>query len=388
MVLAIPENAQPVVAEVYLAANSSEVSSQYRDINLGSSQNYYNQNLLQSPVKCLNMTSSLYPPALHFGIPESMQPHVRTSESLPERYQQYRIAQATETTYAEAPFGSYITQQISEPDWVISWQHCFVKEKVRLRPSVAQPMLAMYCILQGNISCRLQGKGKLMLIEKEFGIYYIPDHSDNIADLRPGYYEMICISFSPAFLRQFIAHHPSFEEIFQLQQRQARRASMLPAIRMEVSDLKVLLEMRQSPAAAEAMKPYIDTRLHELLTLYFSALTPKYLQNSDQAQKLRQICVYIQEHYHHHLSISELSKQAGMHINTFERAFKELLSVSPRGYIEHLRMKKAASLLAQTSLSIKEISISSGYRGANYFTAVFRKRYRCSPREFRKNHLT
>jgi AraC-like DNA-binding protein len=334
------------------------------------------------------MTSSLYPPALHFGIPEKMQPHVRMSDSLPERYLQYRIAQATETTYTEAPFGSYITQDVRDPDWVISWQHCFVKDKIRLRPSVTQPMLAMYCILQGNISCRLQGKGKLMLIEKEFGIYYIPSNSQNIADLRPGYYEMICISFSPAFFRNFIAHHPSFEEIYQQQQRQARRAAMLPAIRMDAADMKVLLDMRQSPEAPAGLKPHIDARLQDILTLYFDALTPKYLQNGDQAQKLRQICLYIQNHYHQPLSISELSKQVGMHINTFERAFKELLSVSPRGYIEHLRLKKAASLLSQTSLSIKEISYSTGYRGANYFTAVFRKRYRCSPREYRKNRLT
>jgi AraC-like DNA-binding protein len=334
------------------------------------------------------MTSSLTPTALHFGIPEKMQPYVRMSDSLPERYQQYQVPNATETTYVEAPFGCSITQDIKGPDWMISWQQCFVKEKVRLRPSVTQPMLAMYCILQGNVSCRLQGKGKLMLIEKEFGIYYIPAQSQNIADLRPGYYEMVCISFSPSFFRKFTGHHPSFEEIYQHLQRQGRRAALLPAIRMEPSDLKTLHEMRHCPKEVTDLKTHLEARMNDLLTLYFSALTPKYLQNGDQAQKLRQICLYIQNHYHQPLSISELSKQAGMHINTFERAFKELLSVSPRGYIEHLRLKKAASLLSQTTLSIKEISFSTGYRGANYFTAVFRKRYRCSPREYRKNRLT
>lgn len=377
-----------MVAEVYLAAGISEVSSQYRAIYLGSNLIICNQNHYRSPVKYLNMTPSLYPPALHFGIPEKMQPHVRTSDALPERYLQYRIAHATETKYVEAPFGNYITQEIKDPDWIISWQQCFVREKVRLRPSVHQSMLSMYCILQGNVACRLQGKGKLMLIEKEFGIYYIPAHSQNIADLRPGYYEMICISFSPAYFRKFAGQHPSSEEIYQHLQRSGRRAALLPAIRMDVADMKVLHEMRQAPENGGELKSYLDARLHDLLTLYFNALTPKYLQNGDQAQKLRQICQYIQNHYHQPLSISELSKQAGMHINTFERAFKELLSVSPRGYIEHLRLKKAASLLSQTTLSIKEISYSTGYRGANYFTAVFRKRYRCSPREYRKNRLT
>jgi AraC-like DNA-binding protein len=163
---------------------------------------------------------------------------------------------------------------------------------------------------------------------------------------------------------------------------------MLPAIRMDNSDLKILNQIQLAPAEGPERKEFLQEKLNDLLTLYFNALTPKYLQNGDLAQKLQQICVYIQHHYHQSLSIAELSKQAGMHINTFERAFKELLGASPRGYIEHLRMKKAAGLLLQTSLSIKDISLNTGYSGANYFTAVFRKRYRCSPREYRKNRLS
>jgi AraC-like DNA-binding protein len=334
------------------------------------------------------MITSQYPSALQFGIPAKMQSHIRVSSQIPDRYLQHRIPFPAETKYVEAPFGAYMTQEIKDPDWVVSWQQCYITERVRLRPSVAQSMLAMYCILKGNVPCRLQGQGKLMLIEKEYGVYYIPSQSQNIADLKTGYYEMICISFSPAFFSTFISRHPSFEEIYQQQLRQARKGTMLPAIRMDLSDLKILDEIRFAPTEEPARKNFIQEKLNTLLTFYFNALTPKYLQNGDLANKLKQVCGYIQNHYHQSLSISELSRQAGMHINTFERAFKELLGASPRGYIEHLRMKKAAMLLLQTTLSIKEISTNTGYSGANYFTAVFRKRYRCSPREYRKNRLS
>lgn len=334
------------------------------------------------------MITSQYPSALQFGIPAKMQPDIRVSSILPDRYQQYRVPYPTETKYVEAPFGCYITQEIKDPDWVISWQQCFITQRVRLRPSVTHSMLAMYCILKGNVPCRLQGQGKLMLIEKEYGVYYIPSQSQNIADLKTGNYEMICISFSPAFFSTFIAKHPSFEDIYQQQLKQARKGSMLPAIRMDLSDLKILNEIRYAPTDVSDRNDFIQDKLNRLLTLYFNALTPKYLQNGDLAEKLKQVCNYIQQHYHQSLSIADLSRQAGMHINTFERAFKELSGTSPRGYIEQLRMKKATMLLAQTSLSIKEISTNTGYSGANYFTAVFRKRYRCSPREYRKNRLS
>jgi AraC-like DNA-binding protein len=334
------------------------------------------------------MGYSQYPPALQFGIPAKMQSPVKVSSQLPDQYCKYSATFPAESRYVEAPFGCYIINEIKDPDWVISWQYCFIKERVRLHPSAADPMLMMYCILKGNVQCRLHGQGKLMLIEKEYGVYYIPSQSQNIADLKTGNYEMICISFSPDFFSQFITGHPSFADIYQQQLKRARRGTMLPAIRMEDLDLKILHKLKHYPAGDSDRKAYIQAQLNELLTLYFNALTPKYLQNGELAKKLRKVCTYIQNHYHQSLSIAELSKQAGMHINTFERAFKELMGVSPRGYIEHLRMKKAAGMLAQTSLSIKDISVNTGYSGANYFTAVFRKRYRCSPREYRKNRLS
>lgn len=334
------------------------------------------------------MLTAQYPPALQFGIPAKMQSNIRVASRLPEKYQRFQIPLPAETRFVEAPFGSYITQEIKDPDWIISWQQCFVREKVRLRPSASHPMLAMYCILKGNLPCRLQGQGKLMLIEKEYGMYYIPSQSQNIADLKPGNYELICISFAPSFFSKFISRHPSFEDIYLQQLKQARKGTMLPAIRMESPDLKILEDIGHYPSDETNRKEYLLDKLNELLTLYFNALTPKYLQNEELTKKLKQVCVYIQDHYHQALSIADLSRQAGMHINTFERAFKELLGASPRGYIEHLRMKKAAILLLQTSLSIKDISTNTGYSGANYFTAVFRKRYHCSPREYRKNRLS
>lgn len=333
------------------------------------------------------MIITQYPAALQFGIPAKMQLHPRVSSQIPESYLQHKLPFPAKTKYVEAPYGAYMTQEIKDPDWVISWQQCLIKERVRLRPCPSGSMLVMYCILKGNVPCRLQGQGKLMLIENEYGVYYIPSQSQNVADLKAGYYEMICISFSPAFFSTFISGHPSFEEIYQQQLKQARKGTMLPAIRMDQPDLKILDSIRFAPAEEPARKNFIQEKLNELLTHYFHALTPRYL-NGDLTQKLHLVYNHIQHNYNQTLSIAELSRQAGLHINTFERAFKELFAASPREYIEHLRMKRAAILLLQTSLSIREISIQTGYSGANYFTAVFRKRYRCSPREYRKNRLS
>lgn len=331
--------------------------------------------------------SSQYPPALQFGIPKKIQPFIRVSSTLPLHYEQYRVALSAETTYVEGPFGSYITQEIKDPDWVISWVRCFIKEKVRLHPSASFPMLLMCCMLKGNIPCRLQGHGQLMLIEKEFGIYYLPAQSQNIADLKTGNYEMVCISLSPAFFEGFINRHPSFEAIYQRQQKQARKGMILPVFYMNDPERKVLRKLEECPAQHPARKIFLQERLNELLSLYFKALLPKYLQNNEQLKQLQQACLYIQQHYHTPLTIPALSRLAGMHLNAFEKNFKALTGFSPRDYIESCRMEKAAIMLHQTTKSIKEISFSTGYTCANYFTAVFRKHYNCPPSIYRKKGI-
>jgi AraC-like DNA-binding protein len=325
------------------------------------------------------MMSSQDPTALYFGIPEKLLPYIQLSATLPEQYKQQQLPYPAATLCVESPAGVYLSQIVDHPDWQLSWQQGFIEEKLRLQPSSPKPALILYCMLKGNVNWRLQGHGKLMLIEKEFGIYYVPALSQNVAEVRPGHYEMLTITLTAAYFKQFTAGNAVLEEIHRHHQKRARRGSILPPMRMETTELRLLQELRQ--AATQEL-------VQQLLIRYVNALSPRYVEGGEQVRKLRQICTYIQGHYHQPLSITDLSKRAGMHINTFERTFKELLGVSPRGYVEHLRMKKAAVLLSQTSLSIKEISNSTGYSGANYFTSVFRKHHRCSPREYRKNRLT
>lgn len=52
-------------------------------------------------------------------------------------------------------------------------------------------------------------------------------------------------------------------------------------------------------------------------------------------------------------------------------------------YLNDLRMAKAVELLKDISINIKEISERVGYRDANYFTRIFKKKMGMTPSEFR-----
>ena len=68
-----------------------------------------------------------------------------------------------------------------------------------------------------------------------------------------------------------------------------------------------------------------------------------------------------------------------------EWQFKRYLDTTPIRYLIRTRMDFAAELLKRTDDPIKEISEQCGFSDQLYFSAVFKKYFNCSPRDYRRN---
>lgn len=96
----------------------------------------------------------------------------------------------------------------------------------------------------------------------------------------------------------------------------------------------------------------------------------------------------LEEEYANFLGFEELSERLELHVSYFSRLFKEVLGVSPSQYLNALRVEKSKQLLLEeVPLSNEEIAFQVGYTEANYFTKVFRKYTRDSPKNYRKKYL-
>ncbi len=67
----------------------------------------------------------------------------------------------------------------------------------------------------------------------------------------------------------------------------------------------------------------------------------------------------------------------------FRRLFQQEFGVTPRGYILQQRMIRAAELLCNTNMRVKEIEEICGFRSAIEFSRTFRKYYGLSPMNYR-----
>ncbi len=81
------------------------------------------------------------------------------------------------------------------------------------------------------------------------------------------------------------------------------------------------------------------------------------------------------------------AKQQGMSYSHFRLIFRKLSGLPPHQYIIRQRMEKAARLLRENQLEIKEISNLVGYDDIFHFAKLFKQFYKIPPGRFREQAL-
>lgn len=99
--------------------------------------------------------------------------------------------------------------------------------------------------------------------------------------------------------------------------------------------------------------------------------------------RLKNIVEYIQAHYMDSLSLQTLADLAYMSPNYFCAVFRKELGKTPVTFINEFRIQKAAQLLANSDLSISQISEQIGFNNFSYFIRKFREYKKISPSQYR-----
>lgn len=88
--------------------------------------------------------------------------------------------------------------------------------------------------------------------------------------------------------------------------------------------------------------------------------------------------------YSEPLSLADIAKSAFLSRFHFSRVFRDATGVSPGRFLSAVRIYQAKRLLASTSLSVTEISLTVGYNSLGSFTNRFTESVGASPTRFRR----
>ena len=101
-------------------------------------------------------------------------------------------------------------------------------------------------------------------------------------------------------------------------------------------------------------------------------------------RRIRRAIELMYAHMNRELPLEEIAAAAYLSPFHFARLFKKLTGTSPHAYLGNLRVARSQSLLAETDLSISEVSARVGYSSPSHFTKAFRQSTGLTPRAFRK----
>jgi two-component system response regulator YesN len=95
----------------------------------------------------------------------------------------------------------------------------------------------------------------------------------------------------------------------------------------------------------------------------------------------------IAERYHLPLTVEEIAKEVYLSPNYIRTIFKEKTGETILDHLTKIRINRAADLLKDKSLKVREVAHAVGYENVSYFCSIFQKHRGSTPNEFRKIFL-
>jgi AraC-like DNA-binding protein len=130
----------------------------------------------------------------------------------------------------------------------------------------------------------------------------------------------------------------------------------------------------------------VKAKMLELLTLYLRAAERGGESGkkawSREWKNLERAIQFIHKNYRRQISVAELSAAAGLSRSYFCRLFKSYTGVSAHQYINTVRVKEAAKLLAEGKLNISQTAEQSGFSSVYLFSRIFKKIEGSAPSKF------
>lgn len=100
----------------------------------------------------------------------------------------------------------------------------------------------------------------------------------------------------------------------------------------------------------------------------------------------RKVISYIEKNLGEKLTLDLIAKEVCLSKWECSRRFKRIAGESVWSYLISARMAKAVELLLYSRKSVERIGFEVGFPNVNLFTRQFKKEFRTTPGQFRKNH--
>src|SRR5579872_2022092 len=109
---------------------------------------------------------------------------------------------------------------------------------------------------------------------------------------------------------------------------------------------------------------------------------PRATEVDPYAQRVREVCRHIEAHADEPLKLADLAARAGLSPFHFQRSFKAIVGVTPRAYVEAVRVERLKSAL-KASKDVTSALYDAGYGSPSRLHALADTRLGMTPKQYR-----
>ncbi|MER9961246.1 GlxA family transcriptional regulator [Mesorhizobium sp. M0045] len=153
-----------------------------------------------------------------------------------------------------------------------------------------------------------------------------------------------------------------------------------------IGSLDMMLEIITSDYGAELAAGVAEWFVHSpLRSSVDRKLMPLRLRTGVQNELVLSAIAIMEDAVEERLGMAELANRLGVSSDKLERNFRSELSISPNGYYRRLRLKRAADLLAHSTLMVRDVALACGFASMSSFARAFREEHGHAPKVMRRH---
>lgn len=192
-----------------------------------------------------------------------------------------------------------------------------------------------------------------------------------------------CIFLNADTIQKFIREFPEAGSLNTLLQL-ADRGILIPSnftqiITSQMDDVSSATGFTQLVRLLDLLNSIVG--LDSMKLLASEAYSPR--SANKQIKRMESVLTYIHQNSSNDIQMDQLARIAAMSPTAFHRFFKQSLGCTPGCYLIDLRLSSVAHRLLESSDSVSEIAFESGFNNLSNFNRQFRRRFNCSPRDYR-----
>ncbi|MEI7024128.1 AraC family transcriptional regulator [Paenibacillus sp. y28] len=140
----------------------------------------------------------------------------------------------------------------------------------------------------------------------------------------------------------------------------------------------------KQPCSGEIINSYMVILFAEMLRMYKGDVNERNysaLKNT----KITDIIHYLQSNYKT-VTLESTARHFNFNSNYLGKVLKKITGSTFIDLVHQIRLSQACILLRNSDVSVQTVANEVGYENINFFYRIFKRKYDCSPAEYRKSH--